>query len=240
MGTARPSPVVMRHVWAAFRLLTKTPALWPLAALPLISALVAYLCLLALGFWAVVPRLTAMGSQFGMPDAFGWFTGSTLFALVWVLVSGPLFMILFSLVAIPVWDRLTAKVESLSGVGAEVQAFSVRFLIRDLPPRACFALGAACAALVFGWFGFGLVGAALGGWVMLYDLTAPSCARRGIAFLQQPGTVHKKQGWAGLWLVSALVTLVPGLNVLFLPTLVTAGTLLVIEDERRAATLSGP
>ncbi|MBS1715985.1 MAG: hypothetical protein JST30_16785 [Armatimonadetes bacterium] len=230
----------MRHVWGALRLLVKTPALWPLAALPLVSAVVAYLALLALGFWAVVPRLTAAGSKFGLPDTVGWLTGSTLFALVWVLVSGPLFMILFSLIAVPVWDRLTAKVESLCGVPDRGTAFSVRFLARDLPPRACFALGAACAALVFGWLGFGLVGAALGGWVMLYDLTAPSCARRGTAFLQQPGFVHRRQGWLGLWTVSSLVTLVPGLNVLCLPTLVTAGTLLVVEGERRGAVATGP
>ena len=63
------------------------------------------------------------------------------------------------------------------------------------------------------------------------DATAPAFARRGVRLGLQIGRVRRLRGVVSFALVSGLIVLVPVLNVLALPILVAAGTILVADAE---------
>ena len=225
----------MGHVWNGMKLLLKRPQLWPAAAAPLILASIAYLVTLFSGFWTVVPRMKEFAAQLGAPDALGWVTSTSLFALLWALVSGPLFLVAFCTVAVFAWDKLSKGVETAVNGTAPGGKLSFGQLIGDISLRVGFAVMAGVTIVVLGFLGLGYVGAVIAGWMMLYDLTAATYARRGLTALGQAGRVHKCRGWVGFWLSGAVVSLVPGINVLLLPVFVTGATLMVVESERMAA-----
>ena len=72
------------------------------------------------------------------------------------------------------------------------------------------------------------------------DLTAATYARRGLNVLGQTTVVHRCKGWIGFWLTGAFVSVVPGLNVLFLPVFVTGATLMVLESEKATMEVPSP
>jgi len=225
----------MRHVWNGLKLIFKSPALWPAAMAPMAVACLAYILILLLGFWALVPRMAEFATQFGLPEAIGWFTGSTLFAIVWIFISGPLFLVAFCTVSIFAWDKLSKAVELNINGTAPAERLTLGSLAADIFIRVTVATTIGLTIALLGWLGFGLVGGLLAGWMMLYDLTAATYARRGLSVLGQTTVVHRCKGWIGFWLTGAFVSVVPGLNVLFLPVFVTGATLMVIESERKTS-----
>lgn len=228
----------MGHVLRGFKLLFKTPGLWPMASAPLVIASIAYVLVLVLGFSAVVPRMTEWVAGLGLPEGVGWVTGSTLFAVVWVFVSGPLFLVAFCTVAVFAWDKLSRGVEIAVNGTAPALRLSASAILVDIAVRVFIAVTAGIVILVLGMVGLGLVGALIAGWMLLYDLTAATYARRGFNAFGQSRFVHHCPGWISFWLTGAVLSLIPGLNVLFLPAFVVGATLMVLDSERKTPEVS--
>lgn len=219
--------MTVKYLRDAFGLLFRTPRLWPTALVPLAFASLAYALVLVLGFAFVVPWVADSATKLGLPETVGWWTGSALFGVVWLLASGPVFMALFCLAAVPAWDALSRQVEVEKFGGAPSGRLSLGAMVFDIALRVFFAAALALTALILGFFGLGWVGALLVGMLLVFDTTAPSCARRLIPAWHQASRVYRTPGWFGLWIVASVLTMVPVINVLSLPWLVVSGTLLV-------------
>ncbi len=225
----------MRHVLAAARLLRENKSLWAPAIAPLSAACIAYVVVLVGGFWAVVPWMTDLGSQIGIPDPVGWLAGSSVYAVLWLLVSGPLFLVVFGVASIPAWDRLSHRTETIALGSAARAPLKPSVLLLDGFVRLILTGAALLLMALCGWFGMGLAAAVVSGSCLLFDLTAPSCLRRGFALNRQAQLVLRGSQWPGLLVLLTAASFIPVISLLLMPLFVVAGSLMVAENQSKAS-----
>jgi len=173
----------------------------------------------ALGNWigSVLPWLAQAAPWIGrVIVAVGlWFLTSTLF-IHFALLAGAHF-----------WDELSFRVEQRVMGHAPRQPISFPRIALEIAMRTMFALCFAVTGLLFGWLFAGIVGVFLAGTLAFFDLTAAAFARRGVLF---PVQIFKAMNMReALWFipVAGVVALVPILNIMLLPGLLSTATLVV-------------
>ncbi|MCW5938551.1 MAG: hypothetical protein KF884_06620 [Fimbriimonadaceae bacterium] len=221
----------MPWFFRALRLVTREKSLWGYIAAPLAAAMTAYLALLIGGYFLFAALLNWAASSLGIQPPVAWAAAGVLVLVLWIFVSGPVFVGLASVASAVVWEKLSSKAEGLVYSDPPSHRLRLGQVVLDLVLRGMVTVFLSLVVLVLGWFGLGLVALLIGGWLGLSDFTAPAYARRGLHFPRQPFAALRCRGSAGFWLMAGLSSLLPVLNVLLLPVWVVAGTLMVAESE---------
>lgn len=203
------------------------PFLWK----PWMWSLVIFLAVLALGYVIWLPVAASLAERWGVASWLGATVGTLLYAVFWFFASGVVFLSLAGLLSSLLWDGLSIAVEKIVRGHAADQAPALAGQIWDTVIRLPFVTFIVLATLLLGWSCFGVTGVVLAGWLGLYDYTACAYLRRRVNFIGQFFRVFRNRSWFGFALLSGLVTLIPFLNVLFLPALVAGGTLLCMDAE---------
>lgn len=160
-------------------------------------------------------------------EAAAFLSALVLAPVVYLLALG--FVIGFAL------DELSRGVER--SVTGKVVGQPVSFArgLADGFVRTLFAAGMGLVAFCAGAFGLVPVSWLIAACLGTMDATAPALLRRGVGFGRQFGVVR---GLPHVWSfagLAGLVLLVPIVNVLAVPILVVAGTLLVVDAEQGAS-----
>lgn len=218
----------MHPILRALRLFSRERGLWKYAVKPLLWGVLAYAIVLAIS--------AGVGAKLGETVA-GWFgannqAGGSLGALVGLIVTlalgSSIYLALVGFISGFGFDRLSQEVEerSFGKVVGTSPSFSEG--LSDGIGRAVLAgavgLVALCGSstLITPWLA--------AGFLSLMDFTAPALLRRGVGLGQQFRVVRRKKGAMGFAGICGVIVLIPFLNVLALPILVTAGTLLVADE----------
>ena len=241
----------VRAVPAGLRFLRAHRELWPVCAVPLLLNL----CVFGLAIWAFAANLDPLSASLasmldaGTPESwYEWLWVGPLRLLAWLLrwilialfafAVYFLFTVVGAVLASPFLDALSARVERihsghLPDAGRSVLSGALR-AFRAEGARALFFL-----AIQASWIALGFVPglqpvAAAGLFVssalfLPLDYTGYLLDRRGVPFSQRRAWLMRHRGCMFGFGATAFGTyLVPGLNFLCLPLLVTAGTLLAL------------
>lgn len=217
----------MKPIIQALRLFSRERGLWKYALKPLLWGALAYVI--------VVLATAGLGERIGEAvsgSPIGGLVGGVVGLIVTVVFGGAIYLALVGLISGFGFDALSREVEERQFGRSVGQPLSFAAGIGDGIARLILAtvlgLVGLCGAgtVVIPW----LVAALL----VLMDATAPSLLRRGVSFGRQFGAARRLPGAWPFAFVSGVIVLVPVLNVLALPILVAAGTILVAEGGERA------
>lgn len=241
LGPARPPGSVARragagawHVIAGFVFLLKRPRLWPLAALPALTAAVCIFGGVFLGLFAIPwleqSLLPGGGKVTGL--------GSLVLTLaVWVgaLVAGAVTgLAVAMLLAAPILELLSRKVEAHVRVDVLEPEGGWKWELAQSFKGSLYFVGAAPGVLLLSLIP--VVGPPLGmlwgAHALALQQTDVPLARRGMGFTARRAW-HRK--WRpeslGFGLLGLVTLIVPLANLLLAPALAVGGTLLVLELE---------
>ena len=243
--------------FAGFRLLLRERSLWGLSAVPIALTVVLLAVAMGLilgyagslwdlieGFW---PALEASAWYawlwVGPLRVFFWCLSGVLFLLS-IAGGAALAVLLASILASPFLDTLTRRVETMVSGGVEEEAHSGMVGGLREAGRSMAAEGARIGFLLLIWLGLTGLGLLIPGAQLI---TGPLMLATTILFmpLQFSGSVldrrqvsfSARRRWisthwpimVGFGLAAFALCFVPGMNLLILPALVSAGTLLVLE-----------
>jgi CysZ protein len=220
---------------AAFVFLLKRPALWPLALFPIVLVSLGLPLGLLLGWYAlhgVDATLAPFYSR--LPE---WLA-VILTVVTWAgtLVAGALLGLAAALaLAAPVHERLSRRVEVLSGRALPVSDRGFAWETAQALRGGLFFLVAAPAVLLFALIPLAgpVLGALWGAYALAHQLTETSLSRRGLSFVE-------RRRWHSTWrpetlglgLAGVITLAVPIANLLLGPALTVGGTRLVLELEQ--------
>lgn len=215
----------MRHIARALSLFSRERGLWRYAWRPLAWAALSYLAV----FVAVVAFAASFGNRWAGP--WGELGGALLAVVIVVGCGGAIFLALVAFFSGFGFDALSAEVERRTT--GTVVGTSPTFA-EGLADGVGRGLLAGFLGLIALCTGFTLVVPYLiASALSLMDFTAPALVRRNVKMGRQFGVASRLPGSVSFALVAGAITLVPFLNVLSLPILLVAGTLMVIEGDRR-------
>jgi len=242
------------------RFIRRERRLWPLAVVPVFFATMLVAAAVSL-FWVRLDEIhEAWISLLPILEATQWWTwiwvgpGLLLFWLLgWLAVvasfalSVLVALLMANLLSAPFLDRLSVRVEAIAG-DAEVSAsHGFGDMVRETL-RSFLAEFQRLIFLIVVWGILSLIGFVIPGahlltgpllvavtiFLLPLDYAGFALDRRGISFRDRRqwlgGNLSAMTGFGG---VAFLACLVPGLNLLILPALVTAGTLLVVRTPPR-------
>jgi CysZ protein len=248
----------LRLLFEGGRFLRRAPSLWPLAIVPVFLALVAVAIagsLFLANLAAIVAWCDSLLPVFEATNVWSWLWVGPATFVVWV-AGGLIVVVLFAvaivaallaanLASAPFLERLSARVERLAQAGgADAPAGEPSAPTAVLRSFAAEVQRIGC--LVLAWVGLSLVALIVPGatfvttplLVALTVLFLPleyaghALDRRGLSFRDRIRFV--RANWAtmaGFGTVAFVACFVPGFNLLVMPALVTAGTLLVVRRE---------
>ncbi len=222
------------HVPAGFGFLLRRPRLWPLAALPVVLAVVLVACGLVLGVF-VGAKVEARFAP--APGSLPVFVELPVSLLLWTatLGSGVFLGLGIALVlASPILDLLSRQVEGVARGRVEDSGKGLRWEVGQALRGSLYFLAAAPGVFLLGLIPVvgPFLSVAWGGRAVAFQMTDPALSRRGLAF-------RAKRGWHRAWrpesmgfgLAGMVGLLVPFANLLLGPALVAGGTLLVLDLE---------
>ena len=206
----------------AFRLFARERELWRYAFVPLLWGGIAYLVvvLLVLGFSIPLGGWLAQ-SLLGGGGLLGEWLGGLLGFVTVVVFGGGIYLALVALLSGFGFDRLSVEVERREFGSATMGESTVGGGL----VRGAVSLALGLVALCLG--GTVVVPWLVASYLCLMDFTAPALARRGVGFGAQFRATRGLPGALPFALVGGVILLVPVVNVLALPVLVAAGTMLV-------------
>jgi CysZ protein len=223
-------------------LCARSPRLWLLGLIPAVISFV----LLAGGFVALAMydgRIATLLTPFAEHWAGPWRT--TVRAVVeigllglWLLISVLVFTALTLLVGQPFYEAISKRVDDdLGGIRDEINVSFWRVLPRNIVDSIRVVVVTALAGLLI--FGIGLVplvgqvtgailGAFVGGWAIVLELTSVPFERRGKFLLRHRREMLRARRplALGFGVAAFVCLLVPGVDVLFMPGAVAGATLL--------------
>ena len=196
---------------------------------PLLWAALAYL-IVAIVVAGIGERLgERFAAAVGGSTAAGGAVGAATGLVLTVVLGGSIYLALVALISGFGFDRLSAEVEerAFGRVAGHPLGFAAGLV--DGIPRATLAVALGLAGLC-------LSGTIVAPWLIasllaVLDATAPALRRRDVGLSRQIGAVRRLPGALPFALVAGVVVLIPIVNVLCLPILVVAGTILVNEVE---------
>lgn len=189
------------------------------------AAALIYIAAIALCFWLIVPFGERFLQDRGLPAVFAtygfWFIAILASSMIYIAVAG----ILSSLL----WEKLSFEVEELTNPNPPNIRTGCMTSISDTIGRTVFTAGIGILGLVLGCF-LPLLAVPFVGLLGLHDYTACAFLRRGKPFAKQIGEAFRCRQAFTFTILSGILTLFPLLNLLLLPALVAAGTLMVVES----------
>jgi len=222
------------HVPAGFGFLLKRPGLWPLAALPVVLALVLVFLGLVLGVFAGA-RVEVLFAP--APGTVPLFVELPVSLLLWTATLGSgvfLGLGLALVLASPILDQLSRQVEGLARGRVGDSGKGLRWEAGQAVRGSLYFLAAAPGVFLLGLVPIvgPFLSVACGGRAVAFQMTDPALSRRGLAF-------REKRGWHRTWraesmgfgLAGMVGLLVPFANLLLGPALAAGGTLLVLDLE---------
>jgi uncharacterized protein involved in cysteine biosynthesis len=226
----------MRFILAGTALVFRTPRLWRFIIQPLLVGALAFMVVAAGAYWLIVPTLSELLRHPFGDDGFrgeaATAVANLVFMLLFIVVSGSLYLVIVSFFSSTLWEKLSFAVE-LESTGKRVETkLPIPTIIGDSLQRGISAIAIGFLSMCCGWAVFGIVGVLLAGFMGLYDYTSAAYLRRGITFAKQGAYLRKLPSRYSFAVCGGLLTLLPVVNVLMLPCLVAGGTLMVIESER--------
>jgi uncharacterized protein involved in cysteine biosynthesis len=212
--------------------LVRNPRLWPVAVSPLVVAAVFLVIGIFSGaFWAGRIEQSLFG---GALRAMPVWLGFVIVAGLWVgsLAAGGILALAIAFVLLgPLFEKLSQKVEELSGLKVQGSKGLRWEIVQSLQTAAYFALGAPLA-IVLGLVPF--LGPALAlivtGHNVAFQNTDAVLLRRGLVFRERRG-FHRRFRPETLGFGIAAVLLFPLMNVLAVPIFVVGATRLVNDLE---------
>ena len=192
------------------------PLAWAALAYAFVVLIVAG-AFLGIGEWAA--------ARTGLSTQAGGIAGFSVGFVVSIFFGGGIYLALVAVISGFGFDKLSAEIETLEYGHAVGRPIGFVWGLTDGIARglvsAILGLVALCGSptLVIPWL--------VASFLCLMDFTAPSLLRRGVSMRSQFARVRRIPGTLPFALVSGLILLIPMLNVLALPILVAAGTLLV-------------
>jgi len=209
------------------------PKLWPYVWKPMLWSLVIFLAVLISGGFVVVPWAESLAKSWGVAEFVGGAVGVVLYVVFWWFAAGIVYLGIAGLLSSVLWDRLSLEVEELVGSPPSGKGPGCLAAFLDTLYRLPFTVVIVFLSVVLGWACFGLVGVLLAGFLSLFDLTACAYFRRGVLFPGQWSRVFKAREWTGFALCCGVVSVIPFINVLLLPSMVAGGTLLCRDAESK-------
>lgn len=216
----------------AIRLIGKNPRLWRYIVQPLIISAFVFLLVVFAGYFLIVPPVSRLLVGWGVPGDASSVVGFIAYVGVWFFVAGIVFIAIASFFSSILWDRLSVEVEELVVGHAILRSPPNSVVLQDSFKRLlltlCMAVLSLCATVI------PVIGPALvAGYVGTLDYTANAYIRRNLLLAQQRKVVFRLPGWAGFYAVAGVITLLPVVNLMMLPVMVTAGTIMVARAEAR-------
>jgi CysZ protein len=240
------------RVRSALGLLRRERSLWPYCALPFALNLLLFGTALAV-FTSYYPTLTdSISSVLTLSDPEAWYewlwvgpVRALAWLVRWLLIAVVafivylLFTVVGSVIAAPFLEILSQRVERLcTGQVVEAKAgmarASLRAVVEDAK-RTCFFLAGQLLILFLGLVPGLQPVAALGALLFTalflpLDYTSYLLDRRGVRFRSKRAWLwQNRRPMLGFGLAGLVTFLIPGLNFVCLPLLVTAGTTLALE-----------
>ncbi len=203
---------------------------WPFIWRPMLASAGIFAFVLAIGYWLIVPQVRGLFNRTGLGEGVANVGATAAYLILLWFVASVLFITIAGLTSSFLWDRLSYEVERTVRPAPPKHETTWPIWVADALPRTGFATLIFCGSV--GCFWILPIGVALASWLCLYDYSACAYLRRGISFPVQFRSVFKNKGWPTFALTCGLLTLIPIVNVLLLPGLVAAGTLMVAENER--------
>jgi CysZ protein len=217
----------MRPILRAVRLFSRERGLWKYAIRPLLWGVLAYALVLV--------AMTGVGERLGEGIS-RWLGGNTLIGgaigavaglALSVVLAGAIYLALVGFISGFGFDKLSQEVEERVFGHSVGTSPSFAAGLSDTIGRAVMAvvLGiiALCGAgtLVIPWL--------IASFLALMDFTAPALLRRNVSLGRQFSIARRLPDALGFALVSGVLILIPVINVLSLPILVAAATIIVAE-----------
>ena len=242
-GLARRAAAGAWQVPAGFAFLLWRPGLWPLAVLPVLSAVLLMIAGAVAGIY-LVPGVESVFAP--TPGRAPEWLELPVSLLLWTAaVGGGIFLGLgvALLLTAPLLDLLSRRVESRLRGSAADAGHGLRFELLQSLRGALYFLVAAPGVFLLGLIPLvgPLLSAVWGARAVAFQMTDPALTRRGLTFAD-------KRRWHRRWLAESVGfglagmvgLLVPLANLLLGPALVTGGTLLVLDLEEIASDAAGP
>lgn len=206
-------------------------SMWRYVLVPMLWSLLLYATIVVGGYFAIVPILETWIKQVGAGE-YARVVGSGVYLVLWIFLSGTVFLSVAGIMSSFFWDGLSKKVEIKVYGSVQELKHTLPIVFVDAVGRMFFSCFIAVFSLLLGFCCFGIVGVVLAAWLSLYDYTACAFLRRGVTFGKQFTLAYRCKGWPGFALGAGLLTLLPLINVLMLPALVAGGTLLCADTFR--------
>lgn len=223
----------MEHVFEALRLIGRNRKLWRYIVQPLLVSAGVFLLVVLAGYFLIVPPLSHLLTNWGLAPNASSVIGFLAYAVVWFFVAGIVFIAIASFFSSMLWDKLSKEVEELVVGHAVDHTPPTSVVLTDAFMRLLLTLSMAVVALCANVVP--VVGPALvAGFVGTLDYTANAYIRRNVLLGRQRGLVFRLPGWPGFYVLAGIITLVPVVNLLMLPVMVTAGTIMVAKAEARS------
>ncbi len=206
------------------------PALRAQLKKPMLWLLLAYPCFVGVGSLGILELFRLAPETFRALPLLGRAGTVGLLLLFWIVLSGPVFYVFVLFASFPLWERISAEVERLSRGGVPLVKPSLSERVLDGGMRFCLFVVVLVISLILGLLGFGLISPILFGILCLLDSSASVFSRRRIFLAGQIRLVFRCRGWWAVAMMGGLISLLPLINLLFLPYLVVISTLLCLPQ----------
>jgi uncharacterized protein involved in cysteine biosynthesis len=222
----------MRSFLEAFRLIAGTPRLWRYIVQPLLVSALIFVAVVLLGYFLLVPPIASLIASWGVPLGASNFVGIVVYAIAWFFVAGIVFISLVTLTSSFLWDRLSLEVEEQVMGYAPNRTPPTPVVLLDSVKRMLMNLSLGLVSLCANVIPVaGPV--AVSGFVGTLDYTANAYLRRNVLLGSQMRMVYRNPDAASFHVLSGIVTLIPFVNLVLLPVMVAAGTIMVARGEAR-------
>lgn len=223
----------MQHILSGGRFLLQNRSLWGYVAKPFFYTGLVFVGVLIGSYFLFSPFIARLMQWVGLPPDQSTVLSALVFAVLFFLISGVLFVALAGMLSSLMWEKLSLEVEELAFGSAPTGVLDKKAQFADSMNRLVFSLFLAVLGVCCGWTFAGVPAIAIAGYLALHDFTAPAFLRRGVVFRQQRSLVFKLQDCWTYALGAGLISLFPFVNVLFMPALVAGGTLMVAKSRDR-------
>lgn len=223
----------MHAIVRALRLFGRERGLWKYALKPLAWAGLAYLLVVVLTTGAGERVGEAVARALGASAVTGGLAGGLAGLVLTIVFGGAIYLGLVGFISGFGFDRLSVEVEERLFGAAEGRSPGFAAGLADGVARGLLAVVLGIVALC-------LSVTVVGPWLIasllcLIDFTAPALMRRGVGLGRQLGVARRLPDALPFALIAGAIVLIPVVNVLTLPILVAAGTILAAEGRVRAS-----
>jgi uncharacterized protein involved in cysteine biosynthesis len=219
----------MEHIREALQLFAAHRRLLRYVFAPMAWSALLFLTIVLLGYLVLVPPLRNLLTGFGLGAVAGA-ASVILYVAVWIAISGIVFLAIVSLLSSLAWEKLSYEVEVLATGSASASSPPRSQVIADSLLRTFLTLLLAGLALVSS-FVLPVIGPiALAAVAAMFDFTSAAFARRGMLLAEQRRHIRSLRGGLSFAALAGVLTLLPLVNVLMLPVLVAAGTIMVAKS----------